>query len=81
MCVIFVQELNEVWVQMLPHPLQSQEPNGDRHWISTYPVLKVTLLPLLELYSEDLNTRLLDTGNILLNVAYAKQIQRTWLFY
>ncbi len=26
---------------MDPHPLQSQEPDGDRHWISSYPVLKV----------------------------------------
>ena len=36
------QELYDVWVQMEPHPLQAQEPDGDRHWISSYPVLKVS---------------------------------------
>jgi len=36
-----LKELFDVWIQMEPHPLQSQEPDGDRHWISSYPILKV----------------------------------------
>jgi len=30
----------ETWSELPLHPLQTQEPNGDRHWIPTYPVLQ-----------------------------------------
>jgi ribonuclease-3 len=33
-------ELLKVWVNYPKHPLQSQEPNGDRHYIDTIPRLK-----------------------------------------
>merc|ERR1719195_1309689 len=33
-------DLWETWKDLAPHPLQTQEPGGDRHWIDTYPVLK-----------------------------------------
>ena len=33
-------ELYETWTDLPYHPLQAQEPGGDRHWIETYPVLK-----------------------------------------
>ena len=33
-------KLLEVWVNYPKHPLQSQEPNGDRHYIETIPRLK-----------------------------------------
>lgn len=33
-------DLWETWKDLSPHPLQTQEPGGDRHWIETYPVLK-----------------------------------------
>ncbi|KAK2718891.1 ribonuclease 3-like [Artemia franciscana] len=32
--------LYSVWTNLLPHPLQEQEPQGDRHLISSYPVLQ-----------------------------------------
>lgn len=34
------QILHDVWTNLDAHPLQCQEPNGDRHWISSYPVLE-----------------------------------------
>ena len=33
-------ELYKTWTKFDPHPLQMQEPNGDRHWIQKYPVLQ-----------------------------------------
>lgn len=33
-------QLHETWTKFDQHPLQMQEPNGDRHWIETYPVLQ-----------------------------------------
>ena len=33
-------ELHQTWTKFDPHPLQMQEPNGDRHWIQSYPVLQ-----------------------------------------
>ena len=33
-------DLWETWRDLAPHPLQTQEPQGDRHWIETYPVLQ-----------------------------------------
>ena len=33
-------DLFETWSDLPLHPLQTQEPAGDRHWIPTYPVLK-----------------------------------------
>ena len=33
-------DLWETWKDLAPHPLQTQEPGGDRHWIDTYPVLE-----------------------------------------
>jgi len=33
-------DLWETWKDLAPHPLQIQEPSGDRHWIETFPVLK-----------------------------------------
>ena len=34
-------ELHETWTRLKHHPLQLQEPAGDRHWIEAYPVLQV----------------------------------------
>lgn len=34
-------DLHQTWVNLEHHPLQRQEPDGDRHWIEIYPVLKV----------------------------------------
>lgn len=33
-------ELHQVWTNLTHHPLQIQEPKGDRHWIPKYPILK-----------------------------------------
>jgi len=33
-------DLYETWVDMPSHPLQTQEPGGDRHWIQKFPVLQ-----------------------------------------
>lgn len=33
-------KLYQTWTNFDPHPLQMQEPGGDRHWIQTYPVLQ-----------------------------------------
>ncbi|XP_071455436.1 ribonuclease 3 [Hetaerina americana] len=33
-------ELLDVWVNYPSHPLQEQEPNGDRKWISSFPLLQ-----------------------------------------
>ena len=33
-------QLHETWTKFDQHPLQMQEPDGDRHWIETYPVLQ-----------------------------------------
>lgn len=35
-------ELHQVWTNLTHHPLQIQEPKGDRHWIPKYPILKVS---------------------------------------
>ncbi|CAG9760358.1 unnamed protein product [Ceutorhynchus assimilis] len=32
-------ELKQVWVNLPPHPLQEQEPTGDRHWIEKFDIL------------------------------------------
>nr|WJM99460.1 ribonuclease 3 [Ips calligraphus] len=32
-------ELLKVWVNLPPHPLQEQEPTGDRHWIKKFDIL------------------------------------------
>jgi ribonuclease-3 len=32
--------LHETWTKFNPHPLQMQEPGGDRHWIKAFPVLQ-----------------------------------------
>ena len=34
------QELFDVWGVLPLHPLQTQEPGGDRHWIEKFPHLK-----------------------------------------
>jgi len=33
-------DLHETWVDIPHHPLQTQEPGGDRHWIPTFPMLQ-----------------------------------------
>ena len=33
-------DLFETWVDLPKHPLQTQEPEGDRHWIPKFPVLQ-----------------------------------------
>ncbi|KAF7266904.1 hypothetical protein GWI33_019831 [Rhynchophorus ferrugineus] len=33
-------ELLKVWVNLPPHPLQEQEPLGDRHWIKNFDILQ-----------------------------------------
>ena len=33
-------DLFDTWVDLPKHPLQTQEPEGDRHWISKFPVLQ-----------------------------------------
>nr|WJN65753.1 Drosha transcript 2068 [Hypothenemus hampei] len=33
-------QLLQVWVNLPPHPLQEQEPTGDRHWIQKFEILK-----------------------------------------
>ncbi len=35
------ETLYKTWAELKHHPLQAQEPAGDRHWISTYPILQV----------------------------------------
>lgn len=47
------KELHETWVNLEHHPLQRQEPDGDRHWIDTYPVLKVSF-DLLKMINQSL---------------------------
>ncbi|ERL92232.1 hypothetical protein D910_09550, partial [Dendroctonus ponderosae] len=32
-------DLLKVWVKLPPHPLQEQEPTGDRHWIQKFEIL------------------------------------------
>ncbi|KAB7506877.1 Ribonuclease 3 [Armadillidium nasatum] len=34
------EELHTIWVNYKPHPLQEQEPQGDRRWIETFPILQ-----------------------------------------
>lgn len=36
-------ELHDIWVNYNRHPLQEQEPQGDRRWIETFPILQVRL--------------------------------------
>ncbi|CAL4099996.1 unnamed protein product [Meganyctiphanes norvegica] len=31
---------HDIWVNYPPHPLQEQEPNGDRKWMEHFPILK-----------------------------------------
>lgn len=33
-------ELHDIWVKYPKHPLQQQEPDGDRKWIKTFPLLQ-----------------------------------------
>lgn len=33
-------DLLEVWMDVPPHPLQAQEPHGDRHWIPQFELLQ-----------------------------------------
>lgn len=33
-------KLTEIWFNLPRHPLQEQEPNGDRHWIKEFPLLQ-----------------------------------------
>lgn len=33
-------ELHDIWVNYPKHPLQQQEPDGDRKWIKTFPLLQ-----------------------------------------
>ena len=35
------EKLLNTWINLPRHPLQEDEPNGDRHWISSSPVLQV----------------------------------------
>ena len=34
-------KLQKIWRDYPAHPLQEQEPNGDRQWISKFPILQV----------------------------------------
>ena len=34
--------LFDIWVHYPPHPLQEQEPQGDRKWIKSFPILMVS---------------------------------------
>ena len=34
--------LYKTWKELEPHPLQVQHPEGDRHLVAKYPVLKVS---------------------------------------
>lgn len=36
------QVLHSIWVNYPPHPIQEQEPNGDRKWIKAFPLLMVS---------------------------------------
>lgn len=40
---LFKQDIDllDVWVNYPLHPLQEQEPDGDRKWISSFPLLQV----------------------------------------
>nr|CAI5844256.1 unnamed protein product [Callosobruchus analis] len=33
-------DLHDIWVNLPPHPLQEQEPDGDRQWIDKFEILK-----------------------------------------
>ena len=41
--------LLHTWINLPRHPLQEDEPNGDRHWITSSPVLQVYILFLAHL--------------------------------
>lgn len=34
--------IHQIWVQIPPHPLQAEHPDGDREWVSRVPMLKVS---------------------------------------
>lgn len=36
------QLLHNIWVNYPPHPIQEQEPQGDRKWINAFPLLMVS---------------------------------------
>jgi hypothetical protein len=36
-------DLLDIWVNYPPHPLQEQEPLGDRKWIPSFELLQVSL--------------------------------------
>ena len=39
--ILFLEPiLQETWINFDPHPLQMQEPSGDRYWITRYPILQ-----------------------------------------
>jgi ribonuclease-3 len=40
-------DLLDVWVNYPPHPLQEQEPLGDRKWIPSFELLQVSVCVLL----------------------------------
>ena len=45
-CLFDEPDLLEIWKNVPEHPLQLEEPNGDRHWIESSPALQV-ILPLV----------------------------------
>ena len=38
------ERLMNTWINLSRHPLQEDEPSGDRHWIASSPVLQVCAL-------------------------------------
>ena len=38
------ERLLNTWINLPRHPLQEDEPSGDRHWIASSPVLQVCVL-------------------------------------
>ena len=41
MCLFDEPDLLDTWENVPEHPLQLEEPNGDRHWIESSPALQV----------------------------------------
>ena len=46
-CLFDEPDLLDTWTNLPDHPLQQEEPNGDRHWIKSSPALQVLLIPLM----------------------------------
>ena len=44
--------LLQTWKELPLHPLQEDEPNGDRHWIKSSPALQVWIILRDQLYRE-----------------------------